>query len=296
MNEITILDGGLGQELVKRSGDRATPLWSTQVMIDHPGLVQEVHRDYFDAGAMVATTNTYALHRDRLERFGKPKDFERLLELALAEAQAARDANGSGLIAGSLGPLFASYRPDLAPPPDIAAKAYGEVSGLIGPGVDFFILETMASVAQAEGALMGAQTAGKPIWLSLTVSDQDGRLLRSGEPVEEVARLIEAYAPQAVLANCSVPEVIGDALSVIKEFGLPFGAYANGFTQITAEFLKDNPTVDALRERDDMGPAVYADHAMGWIRQGATIVGGCCEVGPAHIAEISKRVGKMSNG
>ncbi len=296
MRDITLMDGGLGQELIKRSGDRATPLWSTQVMIDHPGLVQEVHRDFFDAGAMVATTNTYALHRDRLERFGKPAEFEHLLGLALAEAQAARDAHGSGRIAGSLGPLVASYRPDLAPSPEIAAPIYAEIAALIAPGVDFFILETMASVAQAEGALMGAQTAGKPIWLSLTVTDQDGRFLRSGEPLADAVRLIEAYAPQAVLANCSVPEVIGDALSVIKGFGVPFGAYANGFTQITAEFLKDSPTVDALRERDDMGPAVYADHAMRWIGQGATIVGGCCEVGPAHIAEISKRIREMPNG
>ena len=49
MADITLLDGSIGQELVKRSGDRATPLWSTQVMIDHPELVRDVHTDYFRA-------------------------------------------------------------------------------------------------------------------------------------------------------------------------------------------------------------------------------------------------------
>jgi homocysteine S-methyltransferase len=39
-----------------------------------------------------------------------------------------------------------------------------------------------------------------------------------------------------------------------------------------------------------MGPAAYADHAMRWIDQGATIIGGCCETGPAHIAEIDARL------
>ncbi|MEO0904515.1 MAG: homocysteine S-methyltransferase family protein, partial [Pseudomonadota bacterium] len=51
MSDIILLDGGMGQELVQRSGDRPTPLWSTQVMIDHPGLVAAVHADYAAAGA-----------------------------------------------------------------------------------------------------------------------------------------------------------------------------------------------------------------------------------------------------
>src|SRR5690606_41216067 len=105
--EITLLDGGMGQELVARSGDRPTPLWSTQVMIDHPGLVRAVHADYFAAGASVATTNTYAVHRDRLVKAGIEDRFTALHTQALAEAAAARAAHGAGRIAGSIGPLVA---------------------------------------------------------------------------------------------------------------------------------------------------------------------------------------------
>ena len=78
MTAITLLDGSIGQELVKRSGDRATPLWSTQVMIDHPGFVRLVHDDYFAAGATVASTNTYAVLRDRLTRVGLQDEVARL--------------------------------------------------------------------------------------------------------------------------------------------------------------------------------------------------------------------------
>ena len=74
MADITLLDGSIGQEIVKRSGDRPTPLWSTQVMIDHPGIVQEIHEEYFAAGATVATTNSYAIHRDRLHMGGIEQD------------------------------------------------------------------------------------------------------------------------------------------------------------------------------------------------------------------------------
>ena len=51
MSEITLLDGGMGQELVHRAGDNPTPLWSTRVMIDNPGMVADVHRDFTAAGA-----------------------------------------------------------------------------------------------------------------------------------------------------------------------------------------------------------------------------------------------------
>lgn len=295
MSEITLLDGGMGQELVKRSGDPATPLWSTQVMIDHPGLVQQVHTDYFNAGATVATTNTYAILRDRLEKFGRSDAFTHLLDLALSEAEAARDAHGSGRIAGSHGPLGASYRTDLCPPLDKSIDTYAEVAAQIADRVDFILCETIASVEQAEAAVIGAGRSGKPVWLGVSVMDEDGRYLRSGEPVDDLARVVAAHGPEALLINCSVPEVIGSALGIVKGFGVPFGAYANGFTQITAGFLKDAPTVDALRERKDMGPAVYANFAMGWVEQGATIIGGCCEVGPAHIAELARRLSEAGH-
>lgn len=290
MARITLLDGGMGQELVARSGDTPTPLWATRVMMDHPGMVQAIHADYFAAGATVATTNTYAIHHDRLERFGLDHAFRQLHGAALAEAQAARDAHGSGRIAGSLGPLVASYRPDLCPPVAEAAAKYAEICAILAPGVDLFLAETMSSVTQAEGALAGAAGAGRPVWLSVTVDDQDGARLRSGEAVADLAGLIAQYRPAAVLANCSVPEAMPAALAAICGFGLPFGAYANGFTHISDTFKSDAPTVDVLEHRHDLTPSVYAEMAMSWVAQGATIVGGCCEVGPAHITELARRL------
>jgi S-methylmethionine-dependent homocysteine/selenocysteine methylase len=94
--KVVLLDGGMGQELIHRAGDRPTPLWSTTVMMEHPGLVRAVHDDYFAAGATVATTNTYAIHRDRLEGTGFEDRFAALHAQALAEATAARDAAGTG--------------------------------------------------------------------------------------------------------------------------------------------------------------------------------------------------------
>ncbi len=290
MTGITLLDGGMGQELTHRSGEAPTPLWSTQVMIDHPGMVEAVHRDYFAAGATVATTNTYAIHRDRLVKAGIEERFAELHGLAMAEAEAAGSAHGSGRIAGAIGPLVASYRPETHPPHGVAVPLYAEIARLLGARADLILCETVASLAHTRAILEGALTGGVPVWVAVTVDDEDGTVLRSGEPVVEAARIAAEGGAAAVLANCSAPEAMPAALDGLAGAGLPFGAYANGFTQITKEYLKDSPTVDALSARRDMGPEVYAGHVMGWVERGATIVGGCCETGPAHIAEIARRL------
>lgn len=292
MTDIILLDGGMGQELVARSNLPPTPLWSTEVMRGQPHLVGEVHGDYFAAGAEIATTNTYAIHRDRLVRAGLEDEFEALHDLALVQAEAAQMRHvlggGVGRIAGSIGPLGASYRPDAHPDHLVAVALYDEIAALLAPRCDLLIAETVASVAHARAVLTAMMGRGLPVWLALTVDDEDGSRLRSGEAVADVLPLLDGS--DAVLANCSSPEAMPRALEVLGRSGLPFGAYANGFTQITKDFLKEAPTVDALVARRDMGPEIYADHVMGWIDQGATIVGGCCEVGPAHIAEIASRL------
>ena len=287
MSTITLLDGGMGQELVRRAGDRPTPLWATQVMMDRPGLVQAVHADYFNAGATVATTNTYALHRDRLAPAGIEDRLEALCEAALDEALAARAAHGAGRLAGSIGPLGATYRPDKHPALADSVPLYAECAARMGNRVDLIVLESVASLTHARAALDGVLPFGKPVWLSVTLDDTDGTRLRSGEAVADVLEIVGQGAA-AVLANCSVPEVMPAAMDIFATGDLPFGAYANGFTRISSAFLEDRPTVDSLTSREDMGPEPYARHVMGWIGQGATIVGGCCETGPAHIAEIAR--------
>lgn len=289
MTDITLLDGSIGQELVKRSGNRATPLWSTRVMIDQPDLVGAVHSDYFAVGATVATTNTYAVHRSRLVRVGLEDEMPALLDTAMAQAEMARERHG-GRIAGSLGPLLASYRPDLNPDPDEAALKFGELVQLMCPRVDLFLIESVSSVREAIGALRATQDCGKPVWIALTVQDDDGTRLRSGEPLTDLAETLDLYDPQAILLNCSRPEAVTEGMAILPTFNRPYGGYANGFERISQEFLKDSPTVDALKQRADLSPQAYADHAMAWVDMGATIVGGCCEVGPDHIAELARRL------
>ena len=290
MSGITLLDGSIGQELVKRAGTAPTPLWSTTVMIDQPEILRDVHAEYFNVGASVATTNTYPVLHDRLVRAGLQDQIETLWTQAVKSARSARDAHGGGRIAGSIGPLIASYRPDICPSAAEAEELYRDVVAALAPHVDVLLIETMSSVDQARGGLIGAGVTGKPVWVALSVSDDDGTRLRSGELLSDVMPLLEEFNPAAVFINCSKPEAVDTAVPILAKSGRLVGAYANGFTGIAADFNKVGATVDMLSARRDLDPNAYADFADGWAAHGATIIGGCCEVGPAHIAELSRRL------
>ncbi len=287
---ITLLDGGMGQELISRYGKPPTPLWATYVMMNEPALVGDIHRDYFSAGAQVATTNTYAIHRDRLQRQEPELEgmFEKLHQQACQLAADARDKHGDGKIAGSIGPLGFSYRPDIDFPPEEVASSFAEIVKIHEPYVDFHLIETVSSMQHAKGCLMGTTISSKPVWLGITVDDEDGTKLRSGEALSKIKPIVEEYSPDVLLINCSTPEAVSQAVPVLSGFGIPFGAYANGFTYITSSFT-ESETVDQLEARKDLGPEKYADFCEQWIAQGASVIGGCCEVGPKHIAELKRR-------
>ncbi len=279
----------MGQELRRRSSRPASPLWSSQVMLDEPDLVTAAHRDFIDAGARVITVNTYSATPQRLARDADPELFEPLHAAALRAADKAREESGQDVrLAGCLPPLVASYRPDLAPEEATCLDSYRRMVEAQAGGVDLFLCETMSLAREARTATIAGAESDLPVWTSFTVDDGDGTRLRSGEPLAEAARDCVAAGAERVLVNCSVPEALTTAMAELGGLGVPFGGYANGFTSVGA--LQPGGTVDVLESRTDLDPAAYAEHVLRWVEQGATIVGGCCEVGPAHIAAIAERL------
>ncbi len=287
---ITLLDGGMGQELLKRSSKDITPLWSTQVMIDEPDIVRDVHIDYIFAGARVITLNAYTMTPERLARDGQIEDFEKLQVAAINAAISAREAAGipEVKIAGCLPPLVASYHAEVTPKYEAMLKSYSKIVAIQAPHVDVFLCETMSSIAEAKAALVAAKESGLPVWVSLTIEDNDQGLLRSGEALSDAVAMLDEFGADAKLLNCSKPEAILASWSKMKSDQGLTGAYGNGFTSVDS--LKPGGTVKFMQSRTDLGPAAYAEFAMEWVTNGAGLIGGCCEVGPAHIAELSKRL------
>ncbi|MEM1316748.1 MAG: homocysteine S-methyltransferase family protein [Pseudomonadota bacterium] len=289
MTKIVLLDGGMGQELIARSANPPSPLWSARVMLDEPEIVEATHRDYIEAGAKVLILNTYSATPERLARDADVSLFEPLQAKAVELAEAAKGGRDDVKIAGCLPPLFGSYHPENAPDEGTCLTTYRRIVAEQAPHVDVIICETLGSIREVKAAVRACVEAGIPVWCGMTAMDANGSLLRSGETVAEAAQGAKEEGAAAVAINCSWPEAITEAIPDLAATGLPFGGWANGFTNAGAD-LALGGTVEGMGKRTDLGPEAYADHAMGWVDAGATIVGGCCEVGPAHIVELSRRL------
>lgn len=282
-----LLDGGTGQELAARGVDTESGLWSAQAMLDAPDTLVAVHRDFIDAGADVIIANTYTTARGRLESVGAGARFESLNRRACELAHRARDDSGRAVaIAGSLAPMHGSYRPDRVRPVDELEPQYREQAELLAGYVDVLLCETMSTASEALAAARGAAATGLPVWVSWTAADDGSGTLRSGEAIADAIAALADERVDAVLVNCSMPESVDGAMPALAAHaGRPFGAYANGFEAIPADH-----EIDAGRNipgaRGDLDPERYAQHAGRWLDAGARLVGGCCEVGPAHIRRL----------
>lgn len=295
--KITILDGGMGRELERRGAPFKQPQWSAVALAETPDIVKGVHKAFIESGARVITTNNYAVVPFHI---GEEQFRARAGELAGSAGRLARQAveecGRRVRVAGSIPPLFGSYRPDLYQP-DRVEEIAGPVILAMKPFVDLWLCETQSLVDEAVHvkALLDRLGGNKPVWVSFTLKDDmvtDVPRLRSGETVAEAVRAMVAIHVHAVLFNCCQPESIGaaikaasDTLNESGEGKTEIGAYANAFPP-QGENAAANSTLTDLRT--DLTPDSYLDQARKWIKDGATILGGCCGIGPEHIAVLAE--------
>jgi hypothetical protein len=290
---LLILDGGTGRELARLGAPFRQPEWSALALIEGPEFVAQVHRAYVAAGADVITTNSYAVvpfHIGDARFTGEGPALAALAgQLARAEADAA---SRRVLVAGSLPPVCGSYRPDLV---DLnrARPVVAALVAALEPNVDHWLAETLSSLTEAELAVAETAGTGKPIWLSFTLQDEDTNAapsLRSGESVALAAKAARDLGAAALLFNCSQPEVMLGAIAAARaELGpdspIRIGVYANAFPPMAPD-AEANSALCPIRE--DLTPEGYARFAAQWEAAGASILGGCCGIGPEHIAELRK--------
>lgn len=295
---VTILDGGMGRELKRRGAPFRQPEWSALAMMEAPEVVGEVHSSFIQNGAQVITTNSYALVPFHIGQECFDSQAEVLADRAGKVARDAVIAEGKQtLVAGSIPPLFGSYRADLYQPENAEKIASPLIKGL-DAHIDVWLAETQSLIAESTTIYQQVRALGtgnKPFWVSFTLDDSEKTevpKLRSGETVKQAVEAMAALNVNAILFNCSQPEIMEDALIVARTTlesldaeGIQLGVYANAFPPTT----KDATANDGLDElRDDLNLTVYAEIADKWHKQGASLIGGCCGIGPEHINELSK--------
>lgn len=280
-----LLDGGLATELEARGHDLSDPLWSARLLADAPQDIAAVHAAYFRAGATIATTASY---QASFEGFAA-RGFDRgetagLLRRSVELANAARDESGGAglLVAASVGPYGAAladgseYRGRYGL--SVAALARWHrprLETLADAGADLLACETVPDVDEAQALVELVRSVGKPAWLSYTI---DGDRTRAGQPLADafaVAAGVDEIV--AVGVNCCAPDDVLPAIARAAAVGKPVIVYPNS-----------GERWDALRHRWIGASRFSTALAAQWTAAGARIVGGCCRVGPAEIAELRR--------
>ncbi len=261
-----------------------------------PELVSSIHHDYFEAGADIATTNTFtATSIGQADYALEGAVYEMSLEGArLARAAAdewtARTPDRPRFVAGSIGPLNVtlSLSPRVDDPAyrthtfDQVRESYAEqIRALREGGVDLLLIETIFDTLNAKAAILAAAEEAPeiPLWISYTAIDLSGRNL-SGQTVEAFWFAVEHANPLIVGVNCSLgatqmrpfveelARIASTYVSCHPNAGLPnaFGGHDEQ-PQDTSRFLREF-AADGL----------------------VNLVGGCCGTRPEHIAAIAEAV------
>lgn len=294
---VVILDGGLATELERRGANLTDALWSARVLLDNPGLIRQVHEDYYRAGADVATSASYQATFEGLGRLGL--DAARAAELMLLSVRLAQEARERfwaepghrghrlyPLVAASVGCYGAyladgsEYRGDYG----LSRRQLEEfhrprLAVLAGSGADLLALETIPCLVEGEALVqLLAEFPDLAAWLSFSCGD--GEHVRHGERLADCVALANA-CPQVVAVglNCTAPHLVLDLLqSLAGAAAKPLLVYPNsgeGWDAAARCWLPAAP------------PWNWGQAALLWYRAGARLLGGCCRTTPQTIKEIA---------
>ena len=288
-----LLDGGLATELEAMGEDLSDRLWSARLLADAPGTIEAAHLAYYRAGAQVATTASYQATFEGFAARGiAHAAAEDLIRRSVAIAGSARRR---GLEAGIPGPLFVAasvgpYGAMLADGSEYRGR-YGRseawlrnwhrdrIEVLASTDADVLALETIPEVEEAAAlASVVGELPRAAAWASF--SCEDGSRIRSGAPIEEaVAAVAGAPGIVAVGVNCTSPEHVPELIGRIRAVSeLPLVVYPNSGEGWDAH---------ARRWTGSDAGRVDGEAAAGWIAAGASVVGGCCRVGPAQVESMA---------
>lgn len=295
-DELTILDGGLATELARRGHDISGPLWSAQLLRTAPEAIEQLHYDYFLAGACCATTASYQASYEGFAAIGIGADETTALLLRSVELARSARARYQGdhpserrrlHVAASVGPYGAithdgaEYRGDYGLGVDELIAFHARRFGVLASaGADMLACETIPLLDEARALIvLLARHPDASAWISFTSAD--GIHTSHGEPLSECARLIDPVPNViAVGVNCLRPEVVGDAIRALRTgTGKAIVVYPNSGEQWDAK------SEGWQGARDHRSLAALAPQ---WVNAGARMIGGCCRIGPREIAELDE--------
>jgi len=298
MKNLIIGDGAMGTELRRRGvkvPSHVESIWSALALKEATSTVEEIHIDYIEAGSDYITINNYAVTRPILSRDNLDNELESLTikSIEIAKEALLKTKRSDVKILGSLPPLETSYRADLILKEEEMNKQYSEIANILKDKVDIIICETMASALEAKCALKAALETNMPVWVSWTLHGDVRNTLPSGETVNQAFLELNGLEPDAYLINCCAANLVTPSIKALKELtDVPIGGYANA-ENVILNATNSNLKLAAERHWDsaiEINEQAYLEEAKLWIKEGASIVGGCCRTKPSYIKELSNNL------
>ena len=297
-NKVRILDSGMGQELLSRGLVSKGTLWSATSLIDEKyyQLVIDTHLSSINAGAEVILTNTFTTRRVRMEQNQVGNKFRFANKKACELATKAKELSKKNiLIAGSLPAQNDTYEVDKREKNTIKKNFFDQAS-ILHPYIDFFYLDVISSGREIEIALSVVEKLNKPVLIGLHIKKNNK--LPSGETITEIVKKYNNNRWLGVIAACVSLEIIEKTSNEFKKLKVPFGFKANlwdveeplpvhKFNNAGFNEVGKNPNI-TLGKREGVTGKIFCEFAKKIIKNGATIIGGCCETNSSHIKEISK--------
>lgn len=295
-----IIDGALASELQRRGCDLNDSLWSAKVLIEQPELIQQVHYDYFKAGADCAITASYQATPMGFAQKGiELEESIKLIKTSVKLAQQAKmqylndiKQDKALLIAGSVGPYGAylangsEYTGDYQlSESEFIAFHKDRVTALIDAGVDILACETMPSFLEIKALVkLIQQFPMVNCWFSLTLKDQQH--ISDGTPLTEVIEYLNSIEQiVSVGINCIALEKVTPALEVLSKLtSKPLIVYPNSGEEY-------DPTTKQWHKNHHHN-CTFANQLDTWIKLGAKLIGGCCQTTPEDIVEIHQLLNK----
>lgn len=289
--EALLLDGGLATQLEAQGEVIDTPLWSAELLLRSPGSIRAAHAAFLEAGAEVLITASYQLSSLGLERLGvDPGQLDELLVGSIRLAQEARRAHlvehperaERILVAASVGPYGAAradgseYRGDYElGAPGLRHFHAGRLATLDSGGADLLACETLPSGEEARVLAELLEDVQTPAWVSFACRDE--RELCDGTSLHQAAALFAGHPRVvAVGVNCTAPRFIAGAIDELRA-GAPdkqVVVYPNSGERFDVE-------AHAWHRGGERG--VADEVVREWRRRGASLIGGCCRMGPADV-------------
>ena len=272
---ILYLDGGMGT-LLQAQGLTAgehPERWN----ITHPEIIRKIHRDYYDAGSNVVSTNTFGAN---LLKFSFD-ELEEIIAAAVENAKAAKKSTknaGEKFIALDIGPSGKLLNPYGDLDFEDAVNLFAETIKIgVKHGVDLVYIETMNDSYETKAALLAAkESCDLPVFVS-NAYGADSRLMTGASPAAMVA-MLEGMGADAIGVNCSLGprEVAPVVEEILKYSSLPVILKPNaGLPEV-----KDGKTVY------NVTPDEFADEIKKLVDKGVRIVGGCCGTTPEYISAV----------